>query len=180
LNLIRPQKGVRRNPSRFMRSLEGRGRESMPQDNVSTNALINSFISGVSSRYAAARMRAKDRLLKRYLSYLKELVKLQGTANIRVRDVVKVAGRSDHSTLTRFGLLLSDLEMLGLARRWNASRPKHYTLQPEWLWKSFTEICDYRCETDGTLCSLYGVCPYHRLLNLLAEKEVKAMGGGKP
>jgi len=143
----------------------------MPRDNVSTNALINSFMSGASSRYAAARMRAKDRMLKRYLSYLKELVKLQGTANIRVRDVVKVAGRSDHSTLTRFGLLLSDLEMLGLARRWNASRPKHYTLQPEWLWKSFAKVCDFRCVAGDASCPLFKECPYHRLLNLLAGKQ---------
>jgi len=148
----------------------------MPRDNVFMNPLINVFMSDAEvSRWSVERRRKRERQLQRYLAFLKELIKLQGV-NLKARDLTKVAGDVPHSTLIRFGLLLRRLEKLGLAKRWNRSRPVHYTLQPEWLWRSWSEICNYRCEADSSLCSLYGVCPYHRLLRLLAEKEREARG----
>jgi len=138
----------------------------MLQDNVSINTLINSFMS---QRWR--RKHVKNGWVRVDLARLKELIKIQGL-NIRPRDIAKIIGEYNHAKATRFGMLLALLEEAGLAKSWNQSRPIHYTLQPEWLWRSFAEVCDYRCETDGTLCPLYGVCPYHRLLHLLAEKEV--------
>jgi len=145
----------------------------MLQDNVFMNPLINTFMNagaGQASRYAVERRRRREKQLQRYLSYLKALVKLKGV-NIKPRDLVKVVNGVDRSMLTKFGLLLHTFEMLELAVRWNTGNPKRYTLKPKWLWLNWAEICDFRCVAGDASCPLFGKCPYHRVLQLLAEKE---------
>jgi len=103
-----------------------------------------------------------DEWLRLYLSYLKEIIRKRGL-NVKARDIIWVLGEYDHAAVSGLGILLSKLEEAGLARKWNNSRPTRYTLVPEWLWESYAEICDFKCDTGDTLCSLINICPYHVL-----------------
>jgi len=141
----------------------------MLRDNVFTNTFINSFMSQPAGA-GRRRKHVKNGWVRVDLLRLKELIKIQGL-NIKPRDIAKIIGEYNHAKATRFGMLLALLEEAGLAKSWNKSKPIHYTLQPAWLWQKFSEVCSFQCLAGDSSCPLFGVCPYHQLLQLLAEKE---------
>jgi len=106
-----------------------------------------------------------DKHIREYLNYLIEIVRLKGKLKVCVRDIIYFIGLYEPIHLTRFGILLNKLSELGLAKRLTDYKPRKYRLEPQQLWLRYVEICDFRCNSDSTLCSLAGICPYWVLKN---------------
>jgi len=102
--------------------------------------------------------------LSEYLSYLITVVRIKKKLKVCVRDIY-LLGLDRKIDITRFGILLNRLYELGLAKKIKNSRPRKYRLEPQQLWIKFVDVCDFRCNSDSTLCSLIGVCPYWVLKN---------------
>ncbi len=111
-----------------------------------------------------------------YFKYLKILLNEKKGTTIKARDLViyGLVDWSNHQEITRLGLLLSRLVELGLAKKLNSSRPVRYKLIPPKLWKEWARICDFQCESEGTICSLIGVCPYHIYITHYGERHAKS------
>ena len=105
-----------------------------------------------------------DKHIREYLNYLIEIVRLKGKLKVCVRDIYLI-GLYKSVHLTRFGILLNKLSEVGLAKRVNNYKPRKYRLEPQQLWENFINICDFKCNSDSTLCSLISVCPYWVLKN---------------
>jgi hypothetical protein len=127
----------------------------------------------------ATQLRIKTLIwIREYLALLLDLVEAKKSLKLKTRDFTALLGINNPGTLANLGKLLALLERAGLAICWNGERrwrPKRYTLVPKELWRRYVEVCGkarFRCETDGSVCGLIGVCPYWRLIEYL-----RATGG---
>ncbi|MEM2197058.1 MAG: hypothetical protein QW290_08260 [Sulfolobales archaeon] len=107
-----------------------------------------------------------DKELRKGLKLLLELVVAKRRLYVKPRDLVYVFGYDpeDHA-LVLLGKVLSKLEKVGLAVRWNNQRPRRYSLKPKQLWLRFVDLesrqgFSFECDSGDSLCSLVGVCPY--------------------
>ncbi|NPA98026.1 MAG: hypothetical protein GXO43_01470 [Crenarchaeota archaeon] len=95
-----------------------------------------------------------------------------GSIVVKPRDACIYLGICDHYTFTALGKLLSFFERIGLAKRLNNTRPKHYLLDHD-MFSRVRTICkiekgeDYCIETG---CSLLGICPYWAIKQLRGDK----------
>ena len=103
--------------------------------------------------------------VREYLGYLIEIIQIKRKLRISVSDITLLLGLYDNIHRTRFGILLNDLCDVGLAERVRNTKPKKYRLKPTELWLKFVSICDFKCESDSSICSLSGICPYWVLKN---------------
>jgi hypothetical protein len=108
-----------------------------------------------------------ERHLKTYLGYLIDIIQMKRKLRISVRDITLFIGLEGRLYRTQFGILLNKLCDVGLAERVRNLKPRKYRLKPDTLWTRFVNICDFRCESEGGVCSLVGECPYWRLKNAL-------------
>jgi hypothetical protein len=127
----------------------------------------------------ATQLRIKTLIwIREYLALLLDLLEAKRSLKLKTRDFTTLLGINNPGVLANLGKLLTLLERAGLAICWNGERrwrPKRYTLVPKELWRRYIEVCGkarFRCETDGSVCGLIGVCPYWRLIEYL-----RATGG---
>jgi len=126
----------------------------------------------------AAQSRIKTLWIRDYLALLPDLIEAKKSLKVKTRDFVTLFDIDNLGILANLGKLLALLERAGLAVCWNGEgrwRPRRYTLVPRELWRRYVEVCGkarFRCETDGSVCGLIGVCPYWRLIEYL-----RATGG---
>ncbi len=107
---------------------------------------------------------ANEKQMVKALSLLIDVVSTKRSLYVKARDLAAIYGYN-HYWVTQLGKLLALLERLGLAERHNGSRPVRYTLKPKTLWREFIKRCSsrrqrFRCESEGTVCGLAGICPY--------------------
>jgi hypothetical protein len=105
--------------------------------------------------------------VKEYLGYLIDIIQMKRKLRISVRDITLFIGLDGRLYRTQFGILLNKLCEVGLAERVRNLKPRKYRLKPESLWIRFVNTCNFRCESEGGVCSLAGICPYWVLRNAL-------------
>ena len=78
---------------------------------------------------------------------------------VKARDLELIAN-VDHGDVVVFGKLLRKLTRHGLARMVTGTRPIKYELKGFLIYWAYH--CSYpHCANDGSLCGLWGICPYH-------------------
>lgn len=99
--------------------------------------------------------------IRKYLSYLIFIVQVKRKLFISTKDILLISDK--RIDMTRFGILLNKLCEVGLAKKLRKNKVK-IELIPRELWLKFiNRECNFKCETDSSLCSLIGECPFWRL-----------------
>jgi hypothetical protein len=101
--------------------------------------------------------------IREYLSYLVFIVQIKRNLFVCSKDILLISDK--RIDMTRFGILLNKLCEVGLARKWRRNKVK-VELIPHGLWLKFINVCNFKCESDSSVCSLIGECPYWRLKNV--------------
>jgi len=104
--------------------------------------------------------------IREYLGYLIFIVQIKRKYQLFVssKDILLISDK--RIDMTRFGILLNKLCEVGLARKWRKNKVK-VELIPHKLWIEFVNRCNFKCESEGGVCSLIGECPYWVLRNAL-------------
>ena len=105
-------------------------------------------------------------LLRELLLLLLNIIRAKRSLIVKARDLRRIYGINSHHMLTQMGKLLNQLVRMGFADRLNSWRPTKYRLKPRDVWIYMAKYCSFQCIGDGTACSLIGICPYHKLLEV--------------
>jgi len=105
--------------------------------------------------------------IREYLDYLIFIIQVKKRLFVCSKDILLISDK--RIDMTRFGILLNKLCEIGLARKWRKNKVK-IELVPRELWLKYVNVCNFKCESNGGVCSLVGECPFWRLKDVLSNR----------